>query len=144
MFFRGTQEEFESLVVWLNSLMPGVVKFEFEFSYQMIEFLDLEIFLKDGRRNTNLFVKPTNKQLYLDFASNHPTHCKEGIPYSQSIRVVERCATPKDRDFHLTQLQLKLEERGYPSEKVKSQFEKAKEKDRKELIFKERKRRKNQ
>ena len=27
MFFRGTQEEFESLVVWLNSLMPGVVFF---------------------------------------------------------------------------------------------------------------------
>ena len=122
MFFRGTTEECESLVVWLNSLMPGVVKFKFEFSYQKIEFLDLEIFLKDGRRNTNLFVKPTNKQLYLDFASNHPTHCKEGIPYSQALRVVERCATPKDRDFHLTQLQLKLEERGYPSENVKSQF----------------------
>ena len=118
MFFKGTKEDCESLVVWLNSLMPGVVKFKFEFSYQKIEFLDLEIFLKDGRLNANLFVKPTNKQLYFDFASNHPTHCKEGIPYSQALRVVERCATPSDTDVQLNNLKEKLLQRKYPEDVV--------------------------
>ena len=67
MLFHGSKEECESLVQWLNSLMPGTVKFKFEFSYQTIQFLDMEISLLDGKLGTNLFVKPTNKQLYLDF-----------------------------------------------------------------------------
>ena len=104
MLFRGTEKDCESLVEWLNSLMPGTVKFKFEFSYQKIQYLDLEIFLQDGKLGTNLFVKPTNKQLYLDYSSSHPDHCKEGIPYSQALRVIERCATPTDRDNHLSKL----------------------------------------
>ena len=98
--------------------MPGTVKFKFEFSYEKIEFLDLEIFLLDGRLGTNLFVKPTNKQLYLDFTSNHPEHCKAGIPYSQSLRIIERCAKPEDREYNLAQSQTKLEERNYPYRKT--------------------------
>ena len=66
MLFAGTYEECEQLVNWMNSLIPGVVKFKFDFSYQKVEFLDLEIFLKDGKLSTNLFIKPTNRQLYLD------------------------------------------------------------------------------
>ena len=93
MLFKGNRQECESLVEWLNGLMPGIVKFKFDFSYQKIQFLDLEIFLSDGRLGTNLYVKPTNKQLYLDFTSNHPDHCKEGIPYSQALRIIERCHT---------------------------------------------------
>jgi hypothetical protein len=130
MLFRGTEEECESLVEWLNSLMPGTVKFKFEFSYQKIQYLDLEIFLKDGKLGTDLFVKPTNKQLHLDYSSSHPDHCKEGIPYSQALRIVERCATPTDRDNHLSKLQSKLEERNYPTELIQKQFSRAKKKDR--------------
>ena len=74
MLFRGSKDECESLVEWLNSLMPDTFKFKYEFSYQKIQFLDLEIFLMDGKLGTNLFVKPTNKQLYLDFTSSHPEH----------------------------------------------------------------------
>ena len=114
-------------------------KFKFEFSYQKIQYLDLEIFLKDGKLGTDLFVKPTNKQLYLDYSSSHPDHCKEGIPYSQALRIVERCATPTDRDNHLSKLQSKLEERNYPTELIQKQFSRAKKKDRRELIFQERK-----
>ena len=127
MLFHGSKEECESLVEWLNSLMPGTVKFKFEFSYQKIEFLDFEIFLMDGKLGTNLFVKPTNKQLYLDFTSSHPEHCKEGIPYSQALRIIERCAKPMDRDANLAQLRTKLEERNYPAALIQKQFGRAKE-----------------
>ena len=139
MLFRGTKEECELLVTWLNSLMPGSIRFKYEFSYEKIEFLDLEIYLKDGKLKTNMFVKPTNKQLYLDFNSSHPEHCKESIPFSQALRIIERCSTPEDANQHLAQLKSKLEERNYPPELVEKKFEKAKLKDRKTLIYQPRK-----
>ena len=77
--------------------------------------------------------------MYLDFNSNHPKHCKESIPYSQALRILERCATPEDTTHHLSQLKSKLEERNYPSELIEGKFEKAKKKDRKSLIFQPRK-----
>jgi hypothetical protein len=115
------------------------VKFKFEYSYSKIEFLDLEIAIEDGFFTTNLYIKPSNKQLYLDFHSNHPMQCKQSIPYSQAFMVIERCATPTDRDVHLTNLKQKLEERNYPANIIEEQFEKAKSKDRTNLIFKQRK-----
>jgi hypothetical protein len=66
MLFSGSKQECQQLVDWLNSLMPGVIKFKFDFSLERIEFLDLVIYMEDGRIKTNLFVKPRNKQLYLD------------------------------------------------------------------------------
>ena len=139
MLFRGSKLECETLVNWLNSLMPGVIKLKYEFSYTRIVFLDLEIFLEDGMLKTDLHIKPTNKQLYLDFMSNHPDHCKQSIPYSQALRVIERCSKPSDRDVQLVNLKTKLEERNYPSDIIDSKFEKAKKKQRKSLIYQSRK-----
>ena len=34
--------------------MPGVIKFEYQYSVQKIEFLDLKIFLEDCQIKTNL------------------------------------------------------------------------------------------
>ena len=142
MLFKGNKQECEEFVGWLNSLMPGVVKFKFDFSFDKIEFLDLIISIENQKLKTNLFIKPTNKQLYLDFNSNHPLHCKESIPFSQALRVVERCATPEDRDVQLENLKTKLEERNYPPNLVDMQLARAKAKDRKSLIFQQRKQKK--
>ena len=142
MLFRGTQEECDALVKWLNSLMPGTIKFKFEFSYEKVNFLDLEIYIEDGQLKSTLYVKPTNSQLFLDYGSNHPQHCKKAIPYSQALRVVERCSTTENRDFHLVNLKEKFEKRNYPTELIAEQFGKAKQEERKDLIFGERKNRK--
>ena len=83
---------------------------------------------------TNLFVKPTNKQLYLDYNSDHPLHCKNSIPYSQALRVIERCSKPEDREAQLENLKTKLEDRNYPTNLIEDKFQKAKQKDRKSLI----------
>ena len=139
MLFRGTREQCEELVSWLNSLMPEVVKFKFEYSVDQLEFLDLKIFIKDGKLKTDLYVKPTNKQLFLEFNSNHPKSCIESIPYSQALRVVERCTEANHRDQQLSDLKEKFIERKYPSELVDKEFERAKKKNRKSLIFQARK-----
>jgi hypothetical protein len=81
MLFMGTAQDCQELVNWLNSLMPGVIIFKFEFSSEVVGFLDLKIIIANGKLHTNLFIKPTNLQLYLDFLSNHPEPCKEGIVY---------------------------------------------------------------
>ena len=119
--------------------MPGVIKFKYEFSHSRVVFLDLEIFLEDGVLKTNLHTKPTNKQLYLEYFTNHPSHTKKSIPYCQALRVAERCTKPSDRDGQLAVLKTKFEERNYPIELIDSQFEKAKKKERKSLINQERK-----
>ena len=93
-----------------------------------IEFLDLKISISEVLLKTNLFVKPSNQQLFLDFNSNHPSHCKQAIPYSQALRVVERCAAPMDRDKHLENLKEKLEKRNHPKNLSMQIFQKPEKK----------------
>ena len=129
--FNGNQQQFEEYVGWLNSLMRGVVKFKSNFSTSHVEFLDLVISIKDGKLKTNLFVKPSNSQLYLDFTSNHPKHCKTGIIYGQALRILERCSERDDANLHLENLRGKLLIRNYPEKVIDKQFKRALCKDRK-------------
>ena len=119
--------------------MRGVVKFKSNFSTNQVEFLDLVISIKDGKLKTNLFVKPSNAQLYLDYNSNHPKHCKTGIIYGQALRILERCSDGVDANLHLENLRGKLLDRNYPQETIDKQFERALGKDRKTMIFQNRK-----
>ena len=128
MLFKGSKQECECLVSWLNSLHPGVIKFKFEYSTEMVEFVDLQIMVENGRIETNLYIKPSNLQLYLDYFSNHPEPCKEGLVYGQAIRILERCSKPDDRDQHLENLRGKLKERNYPDKIISEQFSEARKK----------------
>ena len=142
MLFKGTLKECESLVTWLNSLQPGIIKFKFQYSTELVEFLDLQIYLEGGKLKTNLFIKPSNQQLYLDYFSNHPPPCKEGIIYGQAVRILERCSESNSADIHLDNLKAKLIERNYPENLIKQKFSKAKKKSRTDLIFQQRRSRK--
>ena len=124
MLFKGSKEECEKLVHWLNSILPGVIKFKFEYSTEMVEFLDLQILLENNRLETNLFIKPSNLQLYLDFDSNHPEPCKQGVVYGQALRIIERCSKPEFVDHHLDNLKSKLKTRNYPEQLIDSNFQK--------------------
>ena len=135
MLFNWSEQDCQDLVNWLNSLMPGVIKFKFEFSTEMVEFLDLKIKIENGKLSTDLFIKPTNLQLYLDFLSNHPEPCKEGIVYGQALRILERCSYPEDAEKHLNDLKSKLTTRNYPEELIDRKFGQANMKERKGLIF---------
>ena len=56
--------------------------------------------------------------------------------------MIERCSRPDLAVPHLDRLKEKLVERKYPIELIESKFEKAKLKNRKELIFQNRKKKK--
>ena len=139
MLFKGSKEQCQELVNWLNSLEPGIIKFKHEYSTEKVEFLDLVISIENGKLVTNLFIKPSNQQLYLDFYSNHPDPCKEGIIFGQALRVLERCSKKEDSDSHLTNLKAKLSARNYPEDLIDSKFQKAKANSRSSLIHKSRK-----
>ena len=138
MLLRGSKQDCEELVKWLNSLQPGVIKFKYEFSTKLVEFLDLQILIENGRIETNLFIKPSNLQLYLDYFSNHPEPCKEGLIYGQAIRILERCSKTEDRDSHLENLKLKLTQRNYPNKLICDKFSEALKTSRGELLQKNR------
>ena len=139
MLFKGTKEQCQQLVDWLNSLEPGVIKFKYEYSKERVEFLDLIISIENGKLSTNLFIKPSNQQLYLDFYSNHPSPCKEGVIFGQALRVLERCSKKEDSESHLLNLKSKLLARNYPEDLIDSKFDLAKKNSRKSLINKKRK-----
>ena len=143
MLLRGSKQDCEELVNWLNSLHPGVIKFKYEFSTKLVEFLDLQILIENGRIETNLFIKPSNLQLYLDYFSNHPEPCKEGLIYGQAIRILERCSKTEDRDSHLENLRLKLTQRNYPNKLICENFSEAMKTSRGELLQKTRKKYRN-
>ena len=64
------------------------------------------------------------------------------IPYSQALRVEERCSDSEKRDNHLAKLENKFETRNYPTDLIVEQFGRAKQEDRKNLIFGDRKNKK--
>ena len=139
MLFKGSRSECQALVSWLNSLYPGVIKFKFEFSTEVVEFLDLKIYIEQGKLETNLFIKPSNQQLYLDYLSNHPNPCKEGLVYGQAVRILERCSKKEWSDYHLNNLREKLRDRHYPESLISDKFAKARLKSRAELVHQKRK-----
>ena len=51
----------------------------------------VEVTLKNGVLSTDLFVKPTDTHQFLNPTSFHPYHWKEGIPYSQTLRLDTIC-----------------------------------------------------
>ena len=123
--FKGTKEQFQKFVDWLNSLIPGVVKFTANISNTQVEFLDLVIKIENGRLKTDLYMKPSNLQLYLTYDSNHPEPCKTGLVYGQAPRVVERCTDEQDASGHLKNLKAQFLERKYPENLVDKQINKA-------------------
>ena len=121
--FRGSRGEAEQFVNFLNSLFPGVIEFTFDFSTAKIVFLDVELSFKHGKIETSLHIKPTNLQMYLDWNSNHPFHCKVAIIYSQALRVHLICSDPLDRQTFLDSLRDKFIKSNYPDNHIKEQFE---------------------
>ena len=108
LLFKGSREDCDRLTDKLNNIMPGIIKLKCNFSNNDLEFLDLRIKIVGGRLETEIFVQPTNLKLFLDYKSNHPTHCKDSIVYSQAVRVVERCSQPDSAVPHLETLREKL------------------------------------
>ena len=108
---------------------------------RQIEFLDILLKMEDGKICTDLYVKPTDKQLYLNSKSCHPPSTKKGLAFGLGLRLKRICEKPQDYEYQKRILIKKLRRRGYSGKTINSQMAKVDKLDRGELL-KKRKRRK--
>ena len=88
IFFIWThgEQEIERFLKDLNNFTPNL-SFNHEARKNCIPFLDLKVKLIDGKLETDLYMKPTDRVQYLHYLSSDPGHTKRSIVYSQTLRV---------------------------------------------------------
>ena len=82
LIWTGTKNEFDQFFKGLNEKHPSI-KFDYKASKDCIVFLDPEIYLRNGKLNTWIYRKETDRKHYLHIKSEHPKSLKDSLPYSQ-------------------------------------------------------------
>ena len=78
-------------MVELNNFNPNI-KLLMSSVKQVSNFLDLKVKLSNGKPQTSLYMKPTDRHQSLHFQSSHPKHAKRSILYNQTLRVSRICS----------------------------------------------------
>ena len=125
MVWTHANEKLDSFIAYLNNNHP-TIKFTSERSTTSIPFLNVNIQLHNGKIETDLYCKPTDKHQYLLCSSSHPFYTKKSIPYSIALRLRRICSKADSFNIRATELELYLTKRGYKNRFVKSQIARAK------------------
>ena len=109
------REELEDFITHVSTFHPAL-QFTHTISRTQIPFLDITLSISGSTISTSVHYKDTDTHNYLHYTSSHPKHCKNGIPYSQFLRLHRLWS--KDNDF-LQKCQVIttfFESRSYPSD----------------------------
>ena len=87
-----------------------------------VNFLDLNVSLRNGVIHTNLYIKPTDGHQYLHYQSSNPLPIKALIPFSQALRVSRIFLLKKNFKTHVSLMKEWLLARGYPEIVVNNQI----------------------
>ena len=90
LFFIWThgEEKIEEFMADFNAFNLNI-QFTYESSKKSIAFLDLDVALYNGRLESTIHVKPTDRHQYLHYLSSRPEHTKRSIVFSQMYVSVE-------------------------------------------------------
>ena len=127
------KKELDDFLIHLNSVHRSI-KFTCDQSDSSVNFLDTTVKVVNRKLTTTLYVKPTDRNNYLPFDSAHPYHCKKGLPYGQFLRIRRICSTENDFQGHCIHKAALLRQKGYPLSLLIDAYERAKSKDRDELL----------
>ena len=83
---------------------------------------------------TTIYSKPTDQKAYLHAKSYHPKCTKEAISYSQALRIKRICSDESDYQLNSKKLLSELVERGYQTDTMKKNIEKANNVKREDLL----------
>ena len=119
--WTGSEEEPKEFAAFAK-LIHGNIKVELRYDPKQIEFLDTLVKIKDGHIYTDLYIKPTDKQLYLNSSSCHPSNTKEGLAYGLGLRIKRICEKEEDYRKHRQDLKIQLRRRGYSGKLTESQL----------------------
>ena len=68
--------------------MHPSIKVDLRYSEEKMDFLDVTTYFKDGKIETDLFCKPSDKHLYLHVKSDHPETVKRAIEINAGIAIL--------------------------------------------------------
>ena len=100
------------------------LSFTHEASKNYIPFLDLKVKPIDGKLETDLYMKPTDRHQYLLYLSSHPERTKRSIIYSQTLRDNRLCLLEKDFIYHKLNMKEWFIKRGYPESVIDKEIKK--------------------
>ena len=126
IFFVWTEgeEKLREFMEFMNSF-HNTIKFTFSWLSQQVNFLDVNVVLRNGIVSTDLYSKPTDKHQYLFHTSCHPNSCKKGIPFGQALRICRICSTNAFFEKRARELCYYLVERGYKKDHVEREIDRA-------------------
>lgn len=78
-----------------------------------VEFLDVQVEIRDNKYHTELYIKPTDSTRYLNRRSHHSRHTFKAIPFSQFRRAVIICSETTTRMGAIDYMFRKFEASGY-------------------------------
>ena len=137
------EQKLKEFFEFLNNIHP-TIKFTMDYSLRKIDFLDVTVTKSDnGKLETNLYSKPTDTHQFLHATSCHQAACKNGIPYSQAIRLKRICSVETELIENLNNLEQWLVDRGYQRYKVKKEISRVNDIDRMNLLVKKEKNKDN-
>ncbi|XP_078362365.1 uncharacterized protein LOC144646592 [Oculina patagonica] len=124
MIWTLGEDKLDDFIKYLNNI-HHTIKFTSERSTTSIPFLDVDIHLNNGKIETDLYSKPTDKHQYLLNTSSHPYHTKRSIPYSLALRLRRICSTENFFEHRVKELQQYLVKRGYKQRFISEQIDRA-------------------
>ena len=117
------EQELERFLKNLNNFTPNL-SFTDQASKNCIPFLDLKVKLVDGKLETDLYMKSTDRHQYLHYLSSHPEHTKRSIVYSHTLRVNRLCSLEKDFSYHKLNMKELFIKTGCPESVIDKEMEK--------------------
>lgn len=129
------EDELLEFIDSYNTVHPSI-HFTHTYSQATINFLDVTITIEEGKLFTTLYRKPTDRQQYLHYQSDHPRHCKNSIPYSQAHRFKRICSSDTDFVANTERLKTMLCKQRYPPRVIDDAVQKAKTLNRTDLLAK--------
>ena len=133
------ENSLKEFATYANSMYKNI-KIELRYSHTNIEFLDTLVQLENGKLATDLYSKPPDKHLFLQWKSNHPSHTKNAVPYGLGIRIKRICQTEALYQSMRKELNSQLRQRGYSGKHIERQLKKVDDIPREQLLqYKEKK-----
>ena len=115
--------DIDRIILKITSLDPSM-KFTPIIGRHKLRILDLEIKLNDNHLVHTVYRKPTNSQMYLDYASCHPPSCKNGIAKGVALRLMRLCSNTEEYIKQSKSFMASLVARGHNPSIVHSEFQK--------------------
>ena len=92
------------------------------------------VILENGQIITDLYTKPTDKHIYVDRNSSHPSNVKKSLPCGLGIRIQRICSRDSDNFKQREKFKSYIRKSGYCSNFIETQLTKVDKLKRSDLL----------